>query len=516
MRRPVRRPRLRQPAHRRADRHHRRLRGGRPPVEPRAGRARQRRAGGGPSRSPSTPSSMTASTLDGQSRIARARGIRRVWITPDGIKPADEALEAIADADLVVIGPGSLYTSLLPPLLVPGIRDALRERARAARSSCATSPRRSARRRVTRSPQHLAALQRTASATSSTPCSPTTTSRRASRRTTRRAGRGRRVAVGSATGRRSSRATSSTTTTPTVTTRASWRRRSSSCTTSACSARDRRRSADGGADSRDGARPRTLPRYAGRAGGHRAGARCCRDRRTRRTGRSRRGPGAHAGRRPPRGAPRRRLPERRRKRVRLGRGADALPLAWLRGAVLAHGSLSIAAAGTHLELVVAVDELDSHAAAASRTLGYPAGARMRRGRGVLTWKNAESIIGAPAPARGSAATLEIESRLVGRAAARPPEPRRQRRERQPAARGRRGAPPAGRHRRARATDGDCARSRAARAAWPRRGAARPKPRSASLPLTVGLSRSQVQRAFRRGRERRAAPGEPTAARDAAD
>lgn len=65
------------------------------------------------------------STLDGQSRIARARGIRRVWITPSEISPAAAALEAIANAEMVVIGPGSLYTSLLPPLLVPGIREAL-------------------------------------------------------------------------------------------------------------------------------------------------------------------------------------------------------------------------------------------------------------------------------------------------------------------------------------------------------------------------------------------------------
>jgi uncharacterized cofD-like protein len=66
------------------------------------------------------------STLEGQSRIARARGIRRVWITPSEVRPSDEALAAIAEADLIVIGPGSVYTSLLPPLLVPGVVDALR------------------------------------------------------------------------------------------------------------------------------------------------------------------------------------------------------------------------------------------------------------------------------------------------------------------------------------------------------------------------------------------------------
>jgi uncharacterized cofD-like protein len=65
------------------------------------------------------------SVIDGQSLIGRARGIRRVWVSPDDVKPSTEALEAIAGADLIVIGPGSLYTSLLPPLLVPGIHDAL-------------------------------------------------------------------------------------------------------------------------------------------------------------------------------------------------------------------------------------------------------------------------------------------------------------------------------------------------------------------------------------------------------
>lgn len=63
--------------------------------------------------------------LDGQSIIGRARGIKRIWISPDRIEPAAEALAAIEQAELVVIGPGSLYTSLLPPLVVPGIRRAL-------------------------------------------------------------------------------------------------------------------------------------------------------------------------------------------------------------------------------------------------------------------------------------------------------------------------------------------------------------------------------------------------------
>ncbi len=63
--------------------------------------------------------------LQGQSRIMRSRGIRRVWVSPAAIEASAEAVEGIRHADLVVIGPGSLYTSLLPSLLVPGVRSAL-------------------------------------------------------------------------------------------------------------------------------------------------------------------------------------------------------------------------------------------------------------------------------------------------------------------------------------------------------------------------------------------------------
>ena len=63
--------------------------------------------------------------LEGQSRIARAEGIERVWLTPDDVAASADAIAAIADADLIVLGPGSLYTSLLPSLLLPQIRDAV-------------------------------------------------------------------------------------------------------------------------------------------------------------------------------------------------------------------------------------------------------------------------------------------------------------------------------------------------------------------------------------------------------
>ena len=63
--------------------------------------------------------------VDGQSQIMRTAGIERVWITPDDVRASDDALAAIAEAELIVLGPGSLYTSLLPSLLIPTIRDAI-------------------------------------------------------------------------------------------------------------------------------------------------------------------------------------------------------------------------------------------------------------------------------------------------------------------------------------------------------------------------------------------------------
>ena len=61
----------------------------------------------------------------GQSRIAATSGIERVWLTPEGVRAAADALAAIAEADVIVIGPGSLFTSVLPSLLLPEIRAAV-------------------------------------------------------------------------------------------------------------------------------------------------------------------------------------------------------------------------------------------------------------------------------------------------------------------------------------------------------------------------------------------------------
>lgn len=51
--------------------------------------------------------------------------IRRVRLDPEHCRPPEDALQALQQSDLVLIGPGSLYTSLVPNLLVPGVVDAI-------------------------------------------------------------------------------------------------------------------------------------------------------------------------------------------------------------------------------------------------------------------------------------------------------------------------------------------------------------------------------------------------------
>lgn len=53
--------------------------------------------------------------------------IKRVFLDPPRPKPLEAALRAIEEADAIVIGPGSLYTSILPNLLVSGMTDAIRK-----------------------------------------------------------------------------------------------------------------------------------------------------------------------------------------------------------------------------------------------------------------------------------------------------------------------------------------------------------------------------------------------------
>lgn len=64
--------------------------------------------------------------IQGESNITKApRPIRTLRLNPPNCYPLPETLEAIAQADLIVIGPGSLFTSLIPNLLVKGIPEAI-------------------------------------------------------------------------------------------------------------------------------------------------------------------------------------------------------------------------------------------------------------------------------------------------------------------------------------------------------------------------------------------------------
>jgi uncharacterized cofD-like protein len=66
------------------------------------------------------------SVVEGETRITASRKkIRKISLNPPGAQPLDAALDAIAVADLITIGPGSLYTSLVPNLLVEKIVDAV-------------------------------------------------------------------------------------------------------------------------------------------------------------------------------------------------------------------------------------------------------------------------------------------------------------------------------------------------------------------------------------------------------
>jgi uncharacterized cofD-like protein len=62
----------------------------------------------------------------GESNIGHSLGrIQRVYLQPQDAPAYPKAIRAVLDADLIVIGPGSLYTSVLPNLLVTDLRDAL-------------------------------------------------------------------------------------------------------------------------------------------------------------------------------------------------------------------------------------------------------------------------------------------------------------------------------------------------------------------------------------------------------
>ena len=65
------------------------------------------------------------SKVYGETNVSKAGPQMRVSLEPEDCPPLGEALSAIASADVITLGPGSLYTSLLPPLLVREARAAI-------------------------------------------------------------------------------------------------------------------------------------------------------------------------------------------------------------------------------------------------------------------------------------------------------------------------------------------------------------------------------------------------------
>lgn len=64
--------------------------------------------------------------VTGESKIpVYGRKIKRVYLSPEEVRPLPETIDAINQADLIVFGPGSLYTSILPTILVRKIRQAV-------------------------------------------------------------------------------------------------------------------------------------------------------------------------------------------------------------------------------------------------------------------------------------------------------------------------------------------------------------------------------------------------------
>lgn len=69
---------------------------------------------------------MDGTTLEGETTITDAqKPLKNIRIKPEDCKAHPEALDAIANADLVILGPGSLYTSVLPNLLIKDLHDAI-------------------------------------------------------------------------------------------------------------------------------------------------------------------------------------------------------------------------------------------------------------------------------------------------------------------------------------------------------------------------------------------------------
>ncbi len=71
------------------------------------------------------------SRVSGETKITASKyRVEELFLVPPAPEPLPQTLESIARADLITVGPGSLFTSLIPNLLVCGIPEAIRESAR--------------------------------------------------------------------------------------------------------------------------------------------------------------------------------------------------------------------------------------------------------------------------------------------------------------------------------------------------------------------------------------------------
>ncbi|MDD3375398.1 MAG: YvcK family protein [Candidatus Omnitrophica bacterium] len=69
---------------------------------------------------------MDGSITEGEASIPKANvPIKRLYLKPEDTKPTQEALDAIATADVIILGPGSLYTSIIPNLIINGMTEAI-------------------------------------------------------------------------------------------------------------------------------------------------------------------------------------------------------------------------------------------------------------------------------------------------------------------------------------------------------------------------------------------------------
>jgi len=69
---------------------------------------------------------MDGTTTRGEAKIPNSNShVKRVYLTDEDAYPTKDALEAIEEADVIILGPGSLYTSVIPNLIIKGLSEAV-------------------------------------------------------------------------------------------------------------------------------------------------------------------------------------------------------------------------------------------------------------------------------------------------------------------------------------------------------------------------------------------------------